>query len=58
MAQVVSTLATITSRENVAKSNPIVEDWQDELRLQKAEQEERPEKAYDMEELEHESEAE
>ena len=58
MAQVVSTLATITSRENVAKSNPIVEDWQDELRLQKAEQEERPEKAYDMEEFEHESETE
>lgn len=58
MAQVVSTLATITSRENVAKSNPIVEDWQDELRLQKAEQEEQSEKLYDMEEVEHESETE
>ncbi|MBP3037974.1 phage portal protein [Bacillaceae bacterium Marseille-Q3522] len=39
-AQIVSTVAPFTSKENIAKSNPIVEDWQDEIRLQKQEQQE------------------
>lgn len=48
MAQVVASLSSITSRENIAKSNPIVEDWEDELRLQKEDEEHQAEKMYEM----------
>lgn len=33
-AQIVSTLSTDTSRENIAKANPLVSDWEAELKLQ------------------------
>jgi SPP1 family phage portal protein len=38
-ADVVAKLADVTSKENVAKSNPLVEDWQRELELQEDEKE-------------------
>lgn len=34
-AQIVSSLSNITSDENIAKGNPLVEDWQEELELRK-----------------------
>ena len=34
-AQVVSTVANFTSKEAIAKANPIVDDWQQELKYQK-----------------------
>ena len=36
-SQVIRNLAPFTSDENLAKSNPIVEDWETELTLQKEE---------------------
>lgn len=36
-AEIVSTLANVTSQENIAKSNPIVEDWETELANLKSE---------------------
>lgn len=36
-ANIVSMLAAVTSSENIAKSNPLVEDWQAELKSQKKE---------------------
>ena len=48
MAQVVSSLSAITSRENIAKSNPIVEDWEDELRLLEEDEQKQTERMYEM----------
>lgn len=39
LAEVVARLAPITSRENIAKANPIVEDWEIELALLQTERE-------------------
>lgn len=36
-SQVIQNLAAVTSDENLAKANPIVEDWEAELALQKKE---------------------
>ena len=48
MAQVVSSLSAITSRKNIAKSNPIVEDWEDELRLLEEDEQKQTERMYEM----------
>lgn len=48
MAQVVSSLSAITSRENIAKSNPIVENWEDELRLLEEDEQKQTERMYEM----------
>lgn len=37
IAEIISKLATETSKENIAKSNPLVDDWENELKLQKQE---------------------
>lgn len=37
-AQIISHLATETSKENIAKNNPLVDDWQRELEIQLEEQ--------------------
>ena len=34
-AQAVATLANFTSEETIAKNNPLVDDWQDELKAKK-----------------------
>jgi SPP1 family phage portal protein len=36
-ADMVSKLADITSKQNIAKNNPLVEDWEEELKLQQKE---------------------
>ena len=48
MAQVVSSLSAITSRKNIAKSNPIVENWEDELRLLEEDEQKQTERMYEM----------
>ncbi|WP_432354590.1 phage portal protein [Anaerotruncus rubiinfantis] len=40
LSQIIANLAAVTSRQNIAKANPLVEDWEEELSLRADEAEE------------------